>query len=133
MSYQDKPLRERNWSQLIQNFTVVMNDDTVLEVTNTVGDVLAWEAKHKRSFVEGGQSVTDVMWVMWKALRRTEQIESTDPEGWARDVRDFAADQVEWEDPTNPGASPGSQSSSASPNPAPLPATGSESSSETPD
>lgn len=87
--------KNKVWSGSVFNFRVLMNDDSLINVTNSVGDVVRWERNRDERWMSKGPGVEGLLYLAWLAGRRhgpviTEKMFDT----WAENVVDFEAEPV---------------------------------------
>lgn len=80
-------------------------DGTVENVTATVPDFMAWEKtnKAKTSDLANGVAITDLAFLAWSALKRTQQTTKTF-DAWSSDLLDLDRVEDEAPRPTKPEA-----------------------------
>lgn len=95
------------WSGISQDYVVTLEDGTELRVRTAMADAVRWEAIEKRPLLGGDPpGLTGALTLLWIALRRTGQIESSDRKGWMTTVADFGVEQDEDAEDEDEGVRP---------------------------
>jgi hypothetical protein len=93
------------WSNLIIDFTFLMNDGAEIRVRNSLADVLQWEANNKGQSFQENASTTNLVWLGWAAAKR-QKLTDLEHRLFTRELDDFAMEVVDrGADPTNPDQS----------------------------
>lgn len=73
-----------------ETYRVKMIDgDAELTVTTIMADIVKMERVTKKSWLAGVPQVSEMLGLLWMALRRTGQIDDRDREGWGLRVADW--------------------------------------------
>lgn len=79
-----------NLSGVKNHVKIYLTDDTVIDVTNKVADVLVWEKANGRSFVQSDRpEFRQLLWVAWAAAKREKKTEVAKFDDFMHLVDDF--------------------------------------------
>lgn len=85
----------KTWSASCFNFRILMNDNTVIEITNTVGDVHRWEKTQDKKWMAEPPGMGGLLYLAFLAGRRHGPvITETHYENWVDRVVDIDAEPV---------------------------------------
>lgn len=91
-----KPEELKAWSASVFSFRILMDDDSVIETSNTLGDIVRWEKNRDERWMAQPPGMDGLLYLAWLAGRRHGPvITETVYERWVDHVVDLEATPVQ--------------------------------------
>lgn len=84
----------RDWSASVFDFTLLLDDDSTIEVRNSLGDIIRWERNRDERWMSKAPGVEGLVYLAYLAGRRTGQIAEPHFDNWHPHLIDLDAEKV---------------------------------------
>lgn len=84
----------QDWSASVFDFALLLDDDQVVKVRNTLGDIIRWERNRQERWMSQPPGVEGLIYLAFLAARRTGQVNEPHFDNWYTHVLDIDADRV---------------------------------------